>query len=383
MLSLALARSCSSPLPPLAAPPAERLMMLLHAVQVLLLLLILRVLNKIYDAVKPGPTRARPAAEAADAKPTIATLEPENGKVQGGGFRPPAEWTPLSSAELDVLQKVRDWLDADGSRTWEKVPYDLRVGFVRGFQYRADWERATCAFLDGALEYRRESGIGEAVASASAAERVVPKRTLFERLMPGGLVGADANGRPVVLDRLPSCTPAELLDHFDEAALIRHTAYTNECIRAQCLAASWSRKTRVQKAVRVLDVGGLTLAHTDRKMVAIAQTLNGFLAFKYPESVARIYVINAPMIFSMAFAVVRTFLHPITAEKFCVCSSNYAKQFAADGIVLDGGATEVPQQIPSWGAHMARLREELPAELLKMGFLPPEDAEAMKARRLL
>ncbi len=32
---------------------------------------------------------------------------------------------------------------------------------------------------------------------------------------------------------------------------------------------------------------------------------------------------------------------------------------------------------------MARLREELPAELLKMGFLPPEDAEAMKARRLL
>ena len=83
-----------------------------------------------------------------------------------------------------VSARISSWLDADGSRTWEKVPYDLRVGFVRGFQYRADWERATCAFLDGALEYRRESGIGEAVASASAAERVVPKRTLFERLMP-------------------------------------------------------------------------------------------------------------------------------------------------------------------------------------------------------
>ena len=67
---------------------------------------------------------ANATAPTADAKPTIATLEPENGKVQGGGFRPPAEWTPLSSAELDVLQKVRDWLDNGGDVA------DLYVGKV-------------------------------------------------------------------------------------------------------------------------------------------------------------------------------------------------------------------------------------------------------------
>ena len=80
------------------------------------------------------------------------------------------------------------------------------------------------------------------------------------------------------------------------------------------------------KCVRVLDLANLSLAHADRRMIDIMRQINSVLAYKYPEGIERIYVINAPFVFSMIFSVVRTFLHPITADKFCVCASDYASQ---------------------------------------------------------
>ena len=91
-------------------------------------------------------------------------------------------------------------------------------------------------------------------------------------------------------------------------------------------------------------------------------------------------MINAPFVFSMLFSIVRTFLHPITADKFCVCSSDYATQFAADGISLDGGATHVPDELPSWRRRVSEVRRQLPEELLRSGYIPPEDANALRAR---
>ena len=95
----------------------------------------------------------------------------------------------------------------------------------------------------------------------------------------------------------------------------------------------------------------------------------------------RIFVINAPLVFTAAFAIVKSFLHPYTVEKMAVLGSSYEKEFAAAGVTLRGGEARVPplSAPPSWRSELDALTREFPDEVLRHGFMPPADAEGVRA----
>ena len=232
----------------------------LQIAQLIVLVLILRALHRICDELREArlpPTAApltqgagQPLASAsvpkppASPKPTVATLEAESGTQV---LRAPPDWAPLSESELDVIRQLKEWFGSDsGSRArFDSIPHDMLVCFVRGFQYRNDWPRAACAYLDACLQWREQTGLDQAIWWDDA--QLPPKRELYERLQPSGVVGVDAKGRPVIVDR-PPLEPAEFLDHFDQHLLARHLAYTHEAIRAHMIAVSHARKVRMLKS---------------------------------------------------------------------------------------------------------------------------------------
>jgi hypothetical protein len=264
--------------------------------QILLLLVLERTISKIHDHIKERAgkpstpaTAAGGSSDAAGSRPTVEGLAPE---VIKASYRVRDEWEPLQKDELEVVRSIKGWLGSE----FGDLPVDLLVSFVRGYAYHPEWARASFAYLERGLRWRKEVA---ADYLAIRPERMPPRRAEYEALVQAGPIGFDADGHPVILDRFGACQPAKLLAAFDQQAFILQQAFSRECLRAYAEANCTRRKRRLYKTVQVVDLEGFGWAHTDKRMYAIMSACNEIFAWNYPESMHKIIIINAPMAFQV------------------------------------------------------------------------------------
>ena len=92
------------------------------------------------------------------------------------------------------------------------------------------------------------------------------------------------------------------------------------------------------------------------------------------QTMYRTYVINAPMLFTGVWKIVRNFIHPVTAAKISVSSWGHEATFKKDGIVLSGGS--IKESFKSWRS----IAPSLTSSELSVGcYAPPEDIAALAA----
>jgi len=163
--------------------------------QIMLLLVIDRTVSQIHDRIKERTgTAATGHSMAASAvgkgslaltgKPTVDSLGPE---VLNPNYRVREEWEPFTDAELQVVRSIKGWLGPE----FGDLPLDLLVCFVRGYAYHAEWARASFAYLDRCLRWRKEM---EADLLATQ-QRMPPKRVEFEAIVQArGRGGARVRG---------------------------------------------------------------------------------------------------------------------------------------------------------------------------------------------
>ena len=371
---------------------------LLLLLQIGILLLVLRAVSKLHGSIitssfsapesldtsrsQPRPHELIDSVAAGEEHmgrrrdmPSVETLLPEP-----MGIKQPTilEWKPLSPDEIAVLAEIKYWLPDD----FAALPADLLVTFVRGFIYRKDWPCASVAYLDRALRWRAQVGADHPVPmllrGGSSADAAPPKRALFEELCQAGPIGTDNHGHPVIMERNCLVAPTELLGAFDEELMLQHMLYNRECARAYCAAESMRLGKRIYKIVVVMDMTGLSFAHKDGDLISRLRRLNGAFSEAYPESMWRVYVVNAPGLFSFIYNfLLKPFLHPITAAKLVVCGADYMQALDRDGVSLFSGRS-LPAERPSWVAAMERIRRTCPVGTLVGGFMPEQDAASLR-----
>ena len=175
--------------------------------------------------------------------------------------------------------------------------------------------------------------------------------------------------------------PAEMVSSFSLDIFLRNQSFNREAQRAALNAASHRAGRRITKAVVVVDMKGVCLGHTKQDVVNVMRTTNGLFSHLYPESVRRLFVINAPFVFTALWAVCKTFVHPITQKKLQVLGSNYHAAFADAGIQLRTGG--LPDGPPSWTAEMEELQrmQDVPEDVMLGGFQAPHDVAAIASSR--
>ena len=246
------------------------------------------------------------------APPTVESLGKEVARKNAG--QPPREWEPITPAEADILRQVRAWLGAERFRA---VHRDMLVQFLRGYHYRVDWAAASFAYLDAALRERAASNVDDFVVTCLGG--IDPARLeLVDSISPAGPIGHDAEGHIVAIERFCATSAKEFLAAFSDEEFMRLMVARRECVRAVCTANSIRRDRRTYRVVTVVDLRGLGMGHADGKFRARFRRLNDFFAWHYPESAEKILFINAPRVFSMVWAVIKPFLHPVTQAR-CRC----------------------------------------------------------------
>jgi len=163
----------------------------------------------------------------------------------------------------------------------------------------------------------------------------------IEREWPLHEGGTDREGRVVLWDKsgnIDAVWTAELMKSVEAK-----NAVTFYCIRQIenivrfKLRLSKQTGRRMTRHVSVLDAYNIGITNVTVVKSLMDQIL-GDVQVMYPETLKKLYIINAGWLFKAAWTVIRNFVHPMTAQKVEILGMDYKD------ILKDAGITK----IPSW-----------------------------------
>jgi len=290
------------------------------------------------------------------------------------------QWDRYNAEELKVLRQVKYWM-SDRPGRFEAIPHDFIATFLRGYSDLANWTDETYARLDAMLDWRATEKVDTMlVAADDVALLQSPKRAVFEKAFVCGPIGIDKDGHAVCLETPGASGEAmrDMLEKLNDATFLRCQTYNKEVLRRYVASLNIKAEKRMYKVVNVIDLKGFKLSYITGEPMRWFKMYAKCFGDNYPETMLRTYVVNAPMIVTGAWKVIRLLIHPVTAAKISIISWGHEKVMKKDGIELFGKSFE--SSMISWRDIAAKLDAEgLDPAVLAKGYAPPEDLAALQA----
>jgi hypothetical protein len=165
----------------------------------------------------------------------------------------------------------------------------------------------------------RASSCRERLASAWGASR---KRAAIEPYLPMGGHSTDRRGCPVYVERPGLYDATGLLRVLTEFEIQTHHCYKLDVTEKDKVRLE-GKDGEFAKHYVVLDMTGVSLSSFAGEFVGITRRLIGLDEKYYPENPAKLFVINAPWVFSGIFKVIRPWLQERTQRKVAILDSSF------------------------------------------------------------
>jgi len=167
-----------------------------------------------------------------------------------------------------------------------------------------------------------------------------PNEQVFQRLTPHAFHKCDKMGHPVYIERTGLVKMPIVIKYVSEQELLmRHVRTVERTIRSM---KDYSRQFgyNVEKQLIIMDLNGLSLRPDAMGMRLFRETLRIDQQY-YPERLFRLFIINAPWLFSSVWALIKNWLDPVTKQKVEVLGSNYSNRLLemidADSLPVEFG----------------------------------------------
>lgn len=164
----------------------------------------------------------------------------------------------------------------------------------------------------------------------------------MEKEWPLYIQGADNDGRVILWDKSGNVDFEWLRKNVQnpeglEALKFYVVKQAENLLRAK-VGISSKMKCRMVKHVGVVDTKGVKLGNANKIKTLTGQILKDMQSM-YPNTLQKLYIINAGWPFKAAWKVIRMFLHPETARKIDMVGSKYQDK------LKEAGITDYPQWI--------------------------------------
>lgn len=222
--------------------------------------------------------------------------------------------------ELESMAKIKAWLKRDGlampsTMTHEECGGEDRavLKFIRA---RKTAEKSY-EMLTKTLEWRKANDVDRCLETPISAEHLRHVREI-----PAFYCGFGKTGHPVYLEHTAAIPWDTILANMTTDEFLVSQVQTLEW-QASVVFPEASRRAgdAITQVINVWDLKGLTLSGFSSDVRALVKKASALAQDNYPEGLYAAYIINAPKIFSMVWAVVKQFLDAKTVAKVHIYGS--------------------------------------------------------------
>mmetsp|Transcript_77119 Transcript_77119/g.221593 ORF Transcript_77119/g.221593 Transcript_77119/m.221593 type:complete len:679 (+) Transcript_77119:187-2223(+) len=242
--------------------------------------------------------------------------------------QPGERWTVPPSKIERVLKRLTQLHSSVAIRRLA-IGGEIHHTVARFLAARGNNETKAFQMLDNSLKWRLHFGSDINNSSITVDDVIsftIENQKTVRRCHPHGWQGYDREGRLVYMVRAGLSDSASLLREIEpDDVLLCHVQamefQNNVLLRPESLTPGTPPDRRRLNGITILcDLTGLGLHNLTPSVYKIVQMIAKIDQDNYPENLAKMYIINAPVMFNMVWKVVRKFLERETKQKIMVFS---------------------------------------------------------------
>ncbi|CAI9095822.1 OLC1v1031845C2 [Oldenlandia corymbosa var. corymbosa] len=220
-----------------------------------------------------------------------------------------------------IVDSLREMLLLEGHLPDKHYDYHTLLRYLRMRDF--DQTKAKDMFLNY-LKWREEFGV-EALIKEFQFEEFREVKECY----PHGFHGVDRYGRPVYIDRIGMVDINRLLEKTTIDRFVKyHVCEQEKTLNWRYPACSLAAKKHIASTTSILDVKNVGTSNFSKPARYLFLEIQKIDSNYYPETLNRLFIINAGSGFKVLWTAIKTFLEPRTLAKIKVLGSNYLSTLA-------------------------------------------------------
>eukprot|EP00041_Stephanoeca_diplocostata_P026937 m.734290 g.734290 ORF g.734290 m.734290 type:complete len:841 (-) comp23081_c0_seq1:1361-3883(-) len=222
-----------------------------------------------------------------------------------------SEKEPITAEDTAIMQRLITEIGADKLQGLSARDY---MQIIRGYKTSSKRFEETIDATRKIIQWRNDVQFGALV------QTFIPEAESFHSLWRETVYGEDCFGHPVVGIRVADID-TEALGTIPEPVLVRLVAQKLAVYREYMEFISAQRGEQRYKLSYLIDMSNAGVASLLGDKKTLMQKIFGVGSTYFPESVWKIYVVNAPFALRMGWSVVKALIHPVTEAKIKIVGS--------------------------------------------------------------
>jgi hypothetical protein len=171
------------------------------------------------------------------------------------------------------------------------------------------------------LQWQVEFGVDE------LSTFIVPELPSIKEYYPHGYHKTDKYGRPVYIERVGQLDIDKLLEATTEERLLKYCVREYEKVHSQVFpACSEALGTNVRLSIVLVDLNGMTMKHLSKKVYGFLKIISGITQEYYPEILHKMFIVNAPKIFTIMWSIIKPWIDKRTKAKISIIGNDFLPQ---------------------------------------------------------